>query len=129
MKEILILDCTLRDGGYVNDNNFGYENISKIIKALNNSKVDIIECGYIKDDMKNYSQDITEYTSFDSFQEEQKDSLKSTKKYQALVKLMKIALAENDPNIETLFKKFDIDKCYHQGDLIQYKRYDKDYFS
>ena len=48
--------------------------------------------------------------------------LKSTKKYQALVKLMKIALAENDPNIETLFKKFDIDKCYHQGDLIQYKR-------
>ena len=79
--DIKLLDCTLRDGGYVNDNNFGYENISKIIKALNNSKVDIIECGYIKDDMKNYSQDITEYTSFDSFQEEQKDSLKSTKKY------------------------------------------------
>ena len=48
--------------------------------------------------------------------------INSTKKYQALVKLIKIALYENDPNIETLFKKFDIDNCYHQGDLIQYKR-------
>lgn len=46
----------------------------------------------------------------------------STKRYQALVKLIKIALYENDPNIETLFKKFDIDSCYHQGDLLQYKR-------
>ena len=48
--------------------------------------------------------------------------INSTKKSQALVRLMKIALAENDPNIETLFKRFDIDNCYHQGDLIQYRR-------
>ena len=48
--------------------------------------------------------------------------INSTKRYQALVRLMKIALAENDPNIEMLFKQFDIDNCYHQGDLIQYKR-------
>lgn len=48
--------------------------------------------------------------------------LNSTKRYQALIRLMKIALYENDPNIETLFKKFDIDNCYHQGDLKQYKR-------
>ena len=29
MDNILVLDCTLRDGGYVNDNNFGYQNINK----------------------------------------------------------------------------------------------------
>ena len=48
--------------------------------------------------------------------------LNTSKKNEALVKLIKIALAENDPNIEELFKKVDVDNCYHQGDIIQYKR-------
>ena len=129
MKEILILDCTLRDGGYVNDNNFGYENISKIIKALNNSKVDIIECGYIKDDMKNYSQDITEYTSFDSFQEEQKDSLKSTKKYTLMLLGEKYQI-ENLPKskskknmIRMSFHKHNIKKAIEYSNIIKEKGY------
>ena len=49
MKDIMILDCTLRDGGYVNKNTFGYKNIGKIIDALNSSEVEIIECGWLKD--------------------------------------------------------------------------------
>lgn len=48
--------------------------------------------------------------------------LNTSKKNEALVKLIKIALAENDPTIEELFKKVDIDNCYHQGDIVQYKR-------
>ena len=35
MPDIKILDCTLRDGGYVNKWNFGYNNIVKIVKKLN----------------------------------------------------------------------------------------------
>ncbi|MFW3405393.1 3-deoxy-manno-octulosonate cytidylyltransferase [Aliarcobacter butzleri] len=42
-----ILDCTLRDGGYINDWSFKDEHTLKILKALNNSKIDIIECGYL----------------------------------------------------------------------------------
>jgi len=46
---IKILDCTLRDGGYINDWNFTDNQIKNIINALETSKVDIIECGYLND--------------------------------------------------------------------------------
>lgn len=46
---IKILDCTLRDGGYINDWNFTNNQIKNVITALNDSQVDIIECGYLND--------------------------------------------------------------------------------
>ena len=42
-RDIKILDCTLRDGGYVNGNIFEKENIKHIIDSLKASKVDLIE--------------------------------------------------------------------------------------
>lgn len=53
MKEIKLLDCTLRDGGYVNNWEFGVENIKFIINKLIESKIDIIECGYLDDKCDN----------------------------------------------------------------------------
>lgn len=47
-KNPLILDCTLRDGGYVNNFSFGEQNILKIVKNLNASNVDFIELGFLK---------------------------------------------------------------------------------
>lgn len=44
---MLLLDCTLRDGGYVNDWEFGYDNIINIYERLVSAKVDIIEVGFI----------------------------------------------------------------------------------
>ena len=46
--EIQLLDCTLRDGGYVNDWNFGEANIEFIIDSLVNSGINYIECGFLK---------------------------------------------------------------------------------
>ncbi len=48
MKEIKLLDCTLRDGGYINNWEFGFDNIKKITQALINSDIDFIECGFLK---------------------------------------------------------------------------------
>lgn len=42
-----ILDCTLRDGGYVNNWEFSDENTIEIIKSLVESNVEIIECGFV----------------------------------------------------------------------------------
>ncbi|GHT38694.1 hypothetical protein FACS189437_00100 [Bacteroidia bacterium] len=50
MKYIKILDCTLRDGGYVNDFNFGDEVIKGMISKLIKSNIDVIECGFLKDE-------------------------------------------------------------------------------
>ncbi len=44
---IYLLDCTLRDGGYVNDWNFGYNNIVSIFERLADSGVDMIEIGFL----------------------------------------------------------------------------------
>lgn len=47
MNAFEILDCTLRDGGYVNKWVFGYDNINKAIKLLVDANIDIIECGFL----------------------------------------------------------------------------------
>lgn len=49
MKTIQVLDCTLRDGGYVNDWNFGFENSKKIIAGLDKAGIEYIEVGFLKD--------------------------------------------------------------------------------
>lgn len=48
MACVKILDCTLRDGSYIVEGNFGGKAISGIIKRLQDAKIDIIECGWLK---------------------------------------------------------------------------------
>ena len=47
---IMLLDCTLRDGAYVNDGKFGVPCIKGIIKQGVKANIDIIECGWLKND-------------------------------------------------------------------------------
>lgn len=47
MGKKFLLDCTLRDGGYVNDWEFGRDNLISIFERLVNSGVDIVEVGFI----------------------------------------------------------------------------------
>lgn len=50
MKKVQVLDCTLRDGGYLLDAKFGDNAIRGIIKKLADARVDVIECGFLKDE-------------------------------------------------------------------------------
>lgn len=50
MKRVNILDCTLRDGGYLIDSQFGNTAIKGIIQGLTESGIDVIECGFLKDE-------------------------------------------------------------------------------
>lgn len=47
MKNIKVLDVTLRDGGCVNNFNFGQPYMEEIITAQENAGIDIIELGYL----------------------------------------------------------------------------------
>ena len=49
MSTIKLLDCTLRDGGHINQGNFGKNVIKSIIADLVKAKVDIIEAGFLWD--------------------------------------------------------------------------------
>jgi 4-hydroxy 2-oxovalerate aldolase len=55
MNLINLLDCTLRDGGFVNDWKFGFGSIKNIISRLNSACVDIIEVGFI-DERREYDE-------------------------------------------------------------------------
>lgn len=54
-----LLDCTLRDGGHVNEFKFGKEKIKKLIEGLVNSGMDYVELGFLKNG--NFSEDQTLY--------------------------------------------------------------------
>lgn len=48
-KSVSLLDCTLRDGGYINDWNFSHNVIMGTYKRLDNAGVDYIEVGFLDD--------------------------------------------------------------------------------
>lgn len=59
--QIRLLDCTLRDGGHLNEGRFGEEVITNTIKKLSEARIDIIEVGFLWN--KQYGKDTSRYYS------------------------------------------------------------------
>ena len=57
-NDIKLLDCTLRDGGYINDWNWGFHQARAIIQSLVKARIDIIEVGFLRN-IEKYEPDIT----------------------------------------------------------------------
>lgn len=55
LKKIQLLDCTLRDGGYINDWEFGYDELICLFERIVSSGVDIIEVGFL-DERRSFDQ-------------------------------------------------------------------------
>ncbi|MGN0819101.1 MAG: aldolase catalytic domain-containing protein [Christensenellaceae bacterium] len=49
MNNKRLLDCTLRDGGYTNDWNFGHGNLINVFERLADAGIDFIEIGFLDD--------------------------------------------------------------------------------
>lgn len=64
MGNISLLDCTLRDGGYVNDWNFGKACIEEFAGRLADAGIDVMELGFIRDE--EYNADRSVFTSAES---------------------------------------------------------------
>ena len=126
MKDIKILDCTLRDGGYVNNWEFGKENISAIIKGLISSKIDIIECGFLTSKEVNDNQSLYNKVSELNQYLENVDKTKlslmiSNSKYN-------IACLENydknlAKNIRYIFKKHNLKHALNECQIVKSKGY------
>ena len=63
MGNVKLLDCTLRDGGYINDWRFGEQAIPDMIESLEQTNVDILELGFLKDEP--YQKDRTVFRSME----------------------------------------------------------------
>ena len=93
MKRIKVLDCTLRDGGYVNNWEFGSLGFD-IVKSLYDSNIEIIECGFLNPKgIKN----TTQYKSFTEINSYIKQITKEQTKNTMFVAM--IELDKYDPNI------------------------------
>lgn len=55
---VQLLDCTLRDGGFVNEWNFGLSTIRDILYRLGKANIDIVEVGFI-DARKEYNKNLS----------------------------------------------------------------------
>jgi len=64
-RKVKILDCTLRDGGYVNDWGFSNSQINKIVRSLECANIDIVELGYL-DDNKGKGENSTLFNNLSS---------------------------------------------------------------
>lgn len=63
MSQISLLDCTLRDGGYINDWRFGKSVIKRIMRHLTQAGIEIIEIGFLTD--LEHTSDHSLYSSVD----------------------------------------------------------------
>lgn len=56
--DLKLLDCTLRDGGYVNDWKWGFNSARSIISYLTKARVDVVEVGFLRN-VEGYNPDVT----------------------------------------------------------------------
>lgn len=56
--DLKLLDCTLRDGGYINDWHWGYHKARSIISNLVKANVDVVEVGFLRN-VEGYDRDVT----------------------------------------------------------------------
>lgn len=126
MRSISILDCTLRDGGYINSWMFGKSNISEIVKLLEESGVETIECGFIEDAPQDKDASVYENADrVDSF------TKKNGTRYVAMIALGDIAAEKVTPRtpegidgIRLTFHKNDLDEEMRQARILMDKGYD-----
>ena len=64
MHKVQILDCTLRDGGYVNDWHFGKDVITGFIEKISKTNIECVELGFVKGDT--YDENRSVFPDFDS---------------------------------------------------------------
>ena len=58
LNDLKLLDCTLRDGGYINDWKWGFHKARAIIRYLSKAKVDYVEVGFLRN-VDTYDRDVT----------------------------------------------------------------------
>lgn len=128
MNKINVLDCTLRDGGYVNEWQFGQQNIKKIIGSLTDSKVDIIECGFLTEKKKSNSDnalfnDILEIDTY--FPSNKGDSLAVCMINYGEYDVKKLPLCGSGhiDGIRLAFHKKDVENALEMGKVIIEKGY------
>ncbi len=130
MIRIKILDCTLRDGGYINNWKFGKKAIGNILFNIAKSNTDIIECGFLSD--KPYDAERSIFNSVEQLNSFITKDPDSDTMYVAMIAIGEkeldpsyLADAEQGPldGIRLTFHPDCIDKAFKWAEVIMSKGY------
>lgn len=127
MKQISVLDCTLRDGGYINNFDFGKSVIDDMIDGLSKASIDIIECGFLKS-----GADDTDKTLFSSIESVREHIVEKSPNsmYVAMIQYGAIGIDEisdcdgtSVDGIRVTFHEHEIDPAFILGKQLMDKGY------
>ncbi len=130
MSKVEILDCTLRDGGYINEWKFGKKAIQNILYNLSKANTDIVECGFLTN--KPYNPDYSLYNSVEVINELIDSNANSDTMYVAMIALGEreidprlLSNASNGPidGIRLTFHPNEIDRAFDCAEIIMSKGY------
>lgn len=127
MNSVRVLDCTLRDGGYVNDFRFGQFVITETVSKLSQASIDIVECGFLSSQAND--PDCSLFGSVESiarFIYPKKQNVM----YVAMIQYGAISLEEISPydgssidGIRVTFHEHEIDPAFQLGKALMEKGY------
>lgn len=113
MIDFQILDCTLRDGGYINNWSFGEDNINSTINTLTEASIDIIEIGFISS-LSFFNNHQSKFNSFEDLKH--RINITNNGFYVAMINYGEISIDEI-PNCElTILSGLRI--AFHKKDLL-----------
>lgn len=126
MFKIQVLDCTLRDGGYVNHWRFGSHVIKETIDSLLKTNIDIIELGFLTN-LHQYDENETLFSSIDEANNliQSKDSNTT---YVLMINhdeydLNNLSIGNSSIGIRYAFHKHDLHEALRQSKMILKKGY------
>lgn len=82
-NDLKLLDCTLRDGGYVNNWNWGFQKARSIIRFLSKAKIDFVEVGFLRN-TDEYNENITVCNTIEELNRLLPDEMNSEVIYSAM---------------------------------------------
>ena len=117
-NEIITLDCTLREGGYLNNWTFGEDFIRNFVETIQKSGVEYIEVGFLKDGI--FSTDQTLFNEIKDINHIIPEDFSNKTKISAMIMVdefdvNKIVQKTSDIKLDCIrlsFKKHQVDKIY-----------------
>ena len=119
MKNINLLDCTLRDGGWINDFCFGKIIMNNLVSTLENAGIEYVELGYL-DAIKGSSKDRSMYVDYDALNNNYPDERKTDTVRVAMIDYGKFDV-EQLPHFHREYRNVidGIRVCFHKKDAMR----------
>ena len=128
MRKVNLLDCTLRDGGYVNNWQFGEECIKGVIAKLSQTGIEMIELGFLKGDSYDVNRSLfPDVNSFRHVLEQKREDITYVGMLDMSAPVPKERIPKFDgtsiDGIRVIFKKKKMDDAYDYCRYIKEQGY------